>query len=210
LGCGLLHQDYFGFSVEVVNQNIHTLARCDSDCLSHDIGVNWELAPSTIHENGQSDSRRPPKVCKLVEGSANCASGVEHIVNYDDVAVVETPWELGLSDDRTRTDGLQVVAVERYVERTLRNCRPLGFLQNGGEHPRQLYAAALYADKYKVLSSTVQLDDLVGHALEGSGYGAAVEYGFNWHSNSNMVGELPLKKCKLGAARFEKQAWGKL
>ena len=116
-----------------------------------------------------------PKSASSSSAARIGAAGVEHVVDDHDVLAVDVDGNSRLPDDRPRADGLEVVAVERDVERALRH---LGFLALGdGRYDlrRELDAAALNADDDEIVGAVVQLDDLVGHAPERSIERARVE-----------------------------------
>ena len=74
--------------------------------------------------------RRPAEVRELVESGAHSAAGVEHVVDDHDVLAVEIPRQIRGTDDRARSDRLQIVAIERDVERALRDGRRLRRLRS--------------------------------------------------------------------------------
>ena len=61
------------------------------------------------------------EIGELVERCADSAPGVENVVDDHDVLAVDVPRECRLADDRSRSDRLEVIAVERDVERALRD-----------------------------------------------------------------------------------------
>jgi hypothetical protein len=73
-----------------------------------------------------------------------------------------------LSDDRPRTDGLQIVAIERDVERARGDVDLFALAMVDTILRRELNAAALNADDDEILGAVVELDDLIGHAPERS------------------------------------------
>src|SRR4051812_30637821 len=93
-GSRLLHQDNFGFSIQLVDEDIDALTCRDCHCLTHDVRMNRQLSSAAIDEDSESNSRRPAKVSKLVERSSHSASGVKNVVDNHHVAVVQTPWQL--------------------------------------------------------------------------------------------------------------------
>ena len=117
----------------------------------------------------------PAEVGQLVERGAHGAARVEHVVDDDDVLAVDRPREVGRPDDGARPDRLQVVAVERDVERAARHVGLLALADAGHDARRELDAAALDSNDDEVVRAVVQLDDLVGHPTQRAVDGARVE-----------------------------------
>ena len=78
---------------------------------------------------------------------------------------------------RSWADGLQVVAVERDVERAARNPDLFALIENVGEAVAELHTSPLNSHEDQIVDSVKQLDDLVGHATEGARERARVEHG---------------------------------
>ena len=146
------------------------------DRLADDVRLDRQLASAAVDQHGQRDARRPAEVGELVERGADRASGVEHVVDDHDVLAVDVDRDLRLPDDRTRSDRLQVVAIERDVERALWHVGLLAFDDRGYDLRRELNAAALNADDDEIVRAVVQLDDLVGHAPQRSIERARIEH----------------------------------
>src|SRR5687768_10707940 len=88
---------------------------------------------------------------------------------------IEIPGEIGGTDDGSRPNRLEIVAVERDVERTLRHGRPFTTLNHFHDAIGELNSTALNTDDDQVLSAFVDLDDFDRHALEGALDGPGVE-----------------------------------
>ena len=138
----------------------------DGDRLADDVRVDWKLASSAIDEDRERDPRGPAEIGELVERRAHGAAGVENIVDDHDVHALDSPRQTRRADNRSRADGLEVVAVERDVERALRNLDSFALFDESDEPAGELHAATLNSDDDEIGRAVVQLDDLVGHSLQ--------------------------------------------
>src|SRR5581483_4884904 len=123
-----------------------------------------------------------------------------------DLCTVDVAWKLGFADDGTGTHGLQVVSIERDVERTPRRGVPFPFTDQLGQPVRQLDATPLDPNQHEPVGPIVELHDLARHALEGAVDRSGVEesYGILSHAGgkySRPHGFGPLKSSRLAAAR---------
>src|SRR6185437_13854332 len=75
--------------------------------------------------------------------AARMVRPVEHVIHDHQVLAVDVPRNVGGANDGAWPDRLQIVAIERDVERTARNVLTLAFLHDGDEPVRKLDAAAL-------------------------------------------------------------------
>jgi hypothetical protein len=137
--------------------------------------MNGQLSPATIDEDGEGDPRRPSEVRELVEGRAHGAPGIEHVVDDDDLRPIDIPRELGLPDHRSRTDGLEIVSIERDIERPARRRIAFALADELGQSVRQLNAASLYTDQHQAIRPAVELNDLARHPLQRAVYCPGVQ-----------------------------------
>jgi len=76
---------------------------------SSDWRIIWahdrQLAPAAIGEHREAHGARPTEVEELVQGGANGAAGVKHIVDQDDVTVFDVAGKIGAIDDGLGSDG---------------------------------------------------------------------------------------------------------
>ncbi len=139
--------------------------------------MDGELATASIDEHGERHARGSPEVGQLVECRAHGAPRVEDIVDDHHLLPVEIPRQIRRPDDRSRAHGLQIIAIERDVERSPRDGHVLALLDRADDAVRELDAAALDPDDDQVGGSLIQLDDLFGHAAERPVNCARVEQG---------------------------------
>src|SRR5262249_17278147 len=152
------------------------LRRLGGDLLTHDVRLNGQLASAPVYENGQGDSPRSTEVRQLVECGAHGAARVEHVVDDDDDAPVYIHWNLRLADDRPRAGRLEVVRVERDVQRALRDVRFFPIADGGHDTRRELSPAALNSYNDEIVGPVVQFYDLVGDSPERPVKGPGVEH----------------------------------
>src|SRR5688572_18557395 len=146
------------------------------DDLADNIGVDGELSAATVDQNGERDARRSAKIRQFIHGRAHRAAGVEHVVHDHDVAAIEAERKAGLSYDGTWPNRLQVIAIQRDVERAPCDASTFAFVDESGYPLGQLDAAALDADKDQVIRSRKKLDHLIGHASQCASHGPRVEH----------------------------------
>src|SRR6185437_9830875 len=171
------HHDDGVLPVEILHQNVHPVSIRDRERLAHDVGAYGQLAPAAIHEHREPNARGTAEVGELVERRANGAAGVQDIVHDDHMLGADVPGDIGWTDHGTRPDGLQIVAIERDVERATRDVHVLALLHHGGETIGELHAAALDANEHEAVGAIIELDDLVCHAAERAIHGPRIEHG---------------------------------
>ena len=79
-------------------------------------GFDGELAMAAVDEDQQLHAARAAVVEERIEGGANGAAGVEHVVDQDDVAAVDIEAERAGNDDGAHIARGEVVAIEADVE----------------------------------------------------------------------------------------------
>src|SRR5688572_12364630 len=138
--------------------------------------MDREFAAAAIHQDGEGDASRAAEVRQFIHGRANRASGVEHIVHDHDVPTIEAQRQARLPDDGPRANRLQVIAVQRDVERASGDAYSFAFIDEGGDTLGELNATALDADQDQVIRSRKKLDYLIGHASQRASHGPRVEH----------------------------------
>ena len=107
------------------DEHVHALRRSDGDLLADDVRLDRQLASAAVDQNGQArfalagrsrPARRAPR-----ESCGRCRARRRRSRRACRRC---PPGICGLPDDRPRPDRLEVVAVERDVERALRRRRP--------------------------------------------------------------------------------------
>ena len=68
------------------------------------VRLDRQLAVAAVDEHDQLDGARPAEVDQRVERGANRPPGVQHVVDEQDLAVVDRERDLGAADERLRTD----------------------------------------------------------------------------------------------------------
>jgi hypothetical protein len=171
----LRHHDHRVAAVQFRDHHIDPLIPAKVNALPNDIGVDRQLATAPVDEHRQSDARRATEVRQLVERGADRPASVQHVVHDHDSRIVDVARDVGGADDRARTDGLEVVTVERDVECAAARGLALAFRDQSREPLRKLYSASLDADEDEIFGAGVEFDNLIRHAAERSVHGARVE-----------------------------------
>src|SRR5271155_2649073 len=140
---------------------------------------NRQLAVAAIDQRQKLHAARPAMIEERVERSAHCATGVEHIIDENDIASVDVETESAWIDDRTHVFRREVIAIEADVE----NANVHGVLLNLPDQRAQSLgkrnAAPLHSNQPEIVTAIVLLDDLVGEPDEcsldfGGGHDAAL------------------------------------
>ena len=135
------------------------------------VGAQRQLAVAAVDEHGELHGAGPADVAQRVQGRADGPTGIEDVVDEDDQSVVDAALgDRGVLQRPRRLD-VEVVAVERDVERTVRD-RDVGeFLDLVGEPGGQGDAPGRDAEEDDARRvGTVEcglFDDLMGDAGDG-------------------------------------------
>jgi hypothetical protein len=151
--------------------------------------VNRKLASTAIDEHRQRYLCRPAKIGELVERRAHRAARIEHVVDDHDVLAIQIPWQIGGADHGSRSDSLEIISVERDVERTLRNEDAFAGIDHSNQLVGKLYPTPLNSDEDQVVRSAIELNYLDRHSLQGALDGPGVEdcRCFRGHRFTNMA-----------------------
>ena len=148
---------------------------------------------AAVDEHDQLNRLRPAEVDERVERGANRPPRVQHVVDQQNLLVVDRERDLGAADDRLRPDGVahQVVAVERDVERAGRHLVLVDLADRARQAPGDRHAARPDADQRQLLDAAVALENLVRDARQRPAHAVGVHYdghggplrresGWNW------------------------------
>src|SRR6185503_15723216 len=133
-------------SVDLFDEHVDALRRLERNLFADDVRLDRQFPSATIYEHGQGDPAWPAEIGQLVERGADGSAGVEHVVDDDDVHAVDIDGNARLANQWARANGLEVVAIERDVQRALRHVCFLSFGDRRYDLRRELNAAALNAD----------------------------------------------------------------
>ena len=120
---------------------------------------------AAVHEDGQLHGGRAADVHERVEGGADGAARVQHVVHEHDVFAVEVEQDVGgvhLGREMRR----EVVAIEADVELADGHLRPLDLLDLLGQALGEQIAARHDADERDVARALVGLEDLMRDARQ--------------------------------------------
>src|SRR6266550_3038001 len=131
------------------------------------VGADRQLAVTTVDEHCKLDALRPAVVEERLDRRTDRATGVEHVVDEDDRLALERKVERRRPDDGLRmargvaTAHLDVVAVERDVDRAEIGRSAGSLLDQSSQAVRERHAARLDADERDAGEIGIRLDDLV-------------------------------------------------
>src|SRR5664280_39685 len=119
LSCGLRRTNMAGLGTDleaetpgVVARQRETLRGRQLDARHRQRRLDRQLAVAAIDENGQGDAGRTAEIVELVDGGADGAAGVEHIVDQDDAAALDLERQAGVVGARGQTALRKIVAVQ--------------------------------------------------------------------------------------------------
>jgi len=119
-------------------------------------------------DSWKRSTARAPVVEERVEGGANGAAGVEHIVAEDNIPALHVAAKGAGRDDRAYIGGGEVVAIELDVEGASLDRALLDVGDEFAEALSERNSAALDADQGEVFAAVALLDDFVGKAHQGA------------------------------------------
>jgi hypothetical protein len=170
-----LHQDDFVPSVNLGEPHGDVLRQRGGYVLADEVGSDWQLAVSAVHQHCQLDAPRPAEVNKRVESRPDAATGVKDIVDQDDGPSFDVCWDITPLQIGSGLQMGQVVAVEADVERTDRHVRPFEFGDRARQALGQGHPARAHTDDDDTLDSAVSFDDFVCYTNDGAADLFAVE-----------------------------------
>src|SRR5215469_10319399 len=116
---------------------------------------------TTINKNKKLHALRAPLIEECIEGGANGATGIKHIVKQDNVAACD------IEADRTRDNGgtgtcrRQIISVKADVQNPNINRVSLDLFDHPCQSLRERDSAALDANETEVRAAVILLDDLM-------------------------------------------------
>src|SRR6202011_1356753 len=172
---GLGHYDDLGALIELGHHYVHSLFFSHVDFFPDDVRVDRKLASPTIDQHRERYRGGPSKVRQLIERGAHGSARVQHIVHDHDVFSVQIPRQVSRTHDGSRAHGLQIIPVERDVERALRYGNPFSTFDHLHEPVRELDTAPLNSNDDEIISAAVEFHYLDRHSLQGALDGPRVE-----------------------------------
>src|SRR5450631_3791401 len=103
--------------IDLAELDFDNLAAAGGHGLADVGGFNGQLAMSAVDQDGQLYAAGAAVIEEGVEGSANGAAGVEHVVAEDNIATRDVESNCAGSDDWTNVGSGKVVAVKLDIEK---------------------------------------------------------------------------------------------
>src|SRR5207245_6005395 len=100
-----LHQPQLLAPVNFLELAVDAIAGAAFHLLAHDVRLDRQLPSSAVHEDAQRDAARAAEVGELVEGGADRAARVQHVVDDNGVFPGQVAGQVRLPDDRFWADG---------------------------------------------------------------------------------------------------------
>src|SRR6185437_393209 len=111
-----LHQDYLLITVDFAELDFDNFAVSGLDGAADEGGFDWQFAVAAVDEREQLHAARASVIEERVEGGADGASGVEHVVDQDDVASGDIEADGTGNHGGARAVGGKIVAIEADIE----------------------------------------------------------------------------------------------
>src|SRR6185295_15866894 len=156
----LLDDYYLFFLVVVLEHHFDNLGVACLHVFPHVVGLNREFPVTAVDENGELHASRPPEVDEFIQRRSYGAAGIEHVVDQYYGAVGDVGRDIGFVDDRARSYGGQVVAIECYVQLTGWRALALQLLDPIGNSLGEGNAASPDPNQQQIVGPYVALDDL--------------------------------------------------
>src|SRR5690606_21779659 len=131
------------------------------DRSTDDVGMDRKLPTASIDQYRERDVRRAAEVRQFIERRTNGAAGVEHIVHYHHALAGYVAGQVCSAEYGPRPDSLEVVAIERDVERTAWHLDVLVLVDQPHDSRGERDTAPLHAHEHKVIRAIRELDDLI-------------------------------------------------
>ena len=144
-----------------VRRTVHAFLQRRRHVLADVVGLDRQLAMPAIDQHDQLDFLRPAEIDQRIERRANRPARVEHIVDEQNLLVVDGERNLRAAHERLRADGMphQVVAIQRDVERAGPHRLVRDLLEHLREALGEHIAARADADERQALGAAVALDE---------------------------------------------------
>src|SRR5215216_4590452 len=125
---------------------------------------------AAVDQANQLNDFGSAEVDERVERRTDRPAGIEHIIDENDLAIIDGERDLGAPDEGLRADRMphQIVAVQRDVERAGRHVVAGDLFERARDAPGYRHSARTDADERQVIDALVALDNLVCDAGEGS------------------------------------------
>src|SRR5260221_13549610 len=112
---------------------IDAVLRGDFKLGADELRCNRQFPPAAVNERRKPDAGRSPIVKQLVHGRAYGAAGIEYVVNQYQVTAFNFERNVRWRNFMLESLMLEIVAVERYIERAVRHFQGERAMQARGE-----------------------------------------------------------------------------
>ena len=109
--------DHFFDRIDGMKPHANVIAEIGRDAQTHDVGLDRDLAMAAIDQHRQADARRPPQVADRIEGGADGPAREQDVVHQHHLGPVDVERDLGAPQHGPALDVLEIVAIERDVDR---------------------------------------------------------------------------------------------
>ena len=138
------------------------------DVAAHEGGLDGQFAMAAINQHAKLNAAGTAMIEQCIQRRSRGPSGIEHVVNQDDVLVLDVELHGALLHFRAMADGGEIVAIERDVEGADRDCGFFDASQDLRQPLRQRHAAPHDADQSEVGDAIVFFDDLMRQPNQGA------------------------------------------
>lgn len=133
-----------------------------------ELGFNGHFAMAAVNEHAERNALRAAEIEKAVHGGANGASGVEDVVDEDEVHAVDAKGDIGRLQHGLGRDFREIVAIESDIESADGHVDAIDAAHGLGDALGERHAAAADADEGEMLRASAFFDNLMGQAAQGA------------------------------------------
>ena len=157
----LFHQHDTFDSVNLHDIDGDQFGFCRRHVFADVVGADWKLAVSAIDQHRELDGSRAAVSGCRIQSRAGSPSGIENIIDEDDIFPVDIKVDVARMNDRIRLNFGQIVAIERNIQFADRNRDALNGENIFGKALRERQSAAFHTEQDKIICTVVTFNDLM-------------------------------------------------
>src|SRR5580692_1470481 len=162
-----------------------------------ELSFNGHFAMAAVDQDAERDALGPPEVEEAVHGGANGAAGVKHVVDEDEIHLVDAEADVGRLQNGLGRDFREIVAIESNVEGADGNVDAIDAAHGFGDALGQRYAAAADAYRSEVFRDAAFLDNLMGQTAQSAvDLRGGHQLGFFDDAHGRVILAQPLGVCR--------------
>jgi dihydroorotate dehydrogenase len=189
-----------GFDVvKFFQHHLYYLGLLRRNNLSHKIRLDrqFPMLPTAVNQDRKLNLTRATEIHQLVECSADRAARVEDVIDKNNYLVFDVIVELGSIDDRVRTYGREVVAIEGDIDDPVLRALPFERFDLVDDPFGERHTSTTDPDYIKIFCTLIVFNDLGCESRQGTLHTRAVHYA-GLFSQVNFVSHSSANRNKRG------------